>query len=144
MIIVLAGYEDEMERMLQSNPGLKGRFSYRLHFEDYSADELMQIATRFFKRNDYLLSDEAEQLLRETVAQTLAAKDRCFSNARWINQFIASGILPAMAQRVMQQPSGDAGLYRTIERSDIEQAIGTLQPKATIKIMPRRRIGFRA
>lgn len=41
MIIVLAGYEDEMERMLQSNPGLKGRFSYRLHFEDYSADELM-------------------------------------------------------------------------------------------------------
>ena len=144
MIIVLAGYEDEMERMLQSNPGLKGRFSYRLHFEDYSANELMQIAARFFKRNDYLLSDEAEQLLRETVAQTLAAKDRCFSNARWINQFIASGILPAMAQRVMQQPSGDAGLYRTIERSDIEQAIGTLQPKATIKIMPRRRIGFRA
>lgn len=144
MIIVLAGYEDEMERMLQSNPGLKGRFSYRLHFEDYSADELMQIAARFFKRNDYLLSDEAEQLLRETVAQTLAAKDRCFSNARWINQFIASGILPAMAQRVIQQPSGDAGLYRTIECSDIEQAIGTLQPKATIKIMPRRRIGFRA
>lgn len=144
MVIVLAGYEDEMERMLQSNPGLKGRFPYRLHFEDYSADELMQIAVRFLARNDYRLSDGAEQLLRETATQTLAAKNRCFSNARWVKQFITSGILPAMAQRVMQHPDGDIELFRTIERSDIEQAIEAQSPKTTIKIMPRRRIGFRA
>lgn len=145
MLIILAGYEDEMERMMQANPGLKGRFPHTLHFDDYSAEELMQIACRLFEQNAYQMSAEAEHLLRATIADTLADKDRHFSNARWIKQFIVSGILPAMAQRVMAHGASDnIGLYRTIERCDIEQAAGKLPSRPAVSITPRRRIGFRA
>ena len=46
MIVILAGYEDKMKKLLKSNPGLKDRFPLRFHFEDYTADELSEIAHR--------------------------------------------------------------------------------------------------
>lgn len=145
MLIILAGYEDEMEQMLQANPGLKGRFPHTLRFNDYSAEELMQIARLQFDHGAYRMSPEAECLLRATIAGALADKDRYFSNARWIKQFIASGILPAMAQRVMTHDAPDnIELYRTIERCDIEQAAEKLPSRPAVSITPRRRIGFRA
>ena len=145
MIVILAGYEDEMEQMLQANPGLKGRFPHTLRFNDYSAEELMQIARLQFDHGAYRMSPEAECLLRATIAGALADKDRYFSNARWIKQFIASGILPAMAQRVMTHDAPDnIELYRTIERCDIEQAAEKLPSRPAVSITPRRRIGFRA
>ena len=101
MVVVLAGYDDEMDRLMQSNPGLKSRFPYKFHFADYTADELMQIAGLTLERGGYRLTPEAGELLRDTVENALAHKDRFFANARWVNRFVTSGILPAMARRVM-------------------------------------------
>ncbi len=145
MLVVLAGYEEEMERLLQSNPGLRSRFPYHYHFADYDAGELMQIARRLLGREDYRLTPEAEALLRETVEDTLLRKDRYFANARWMNQFIVSGILPAMARRVMEGgPADEAELFRTVERADVEEAVRRQASLMSVARSSRPRIGFKA
>lgn len=145
MLVVLAGYPEEMERMLQSNPGLKSRFPYHFHFADYGADELMQIARNTLEREVYVLVPEAEVLLRQAVEEALEHKDRHFANARWIKTFLVSGVLPAMARRVMQAGSAaTVELYRNITRADVEEAMRTqVKVRASGTALPRR-IGFRA
>ena len=145
VIVVLAGYEEEMERLLQSNPGLRSRFPYHYRFADYDAGELMQIACRLLEREDYRLTPEAEALLRDTITDTLLHKDRYFANARWMNQFIVSGVLPAMARRVMEHSLTDeVELYRTIERADVEEAVRRQASLTATAKTARPRIGFKA
>ena len=141
-LVIMAGYADEMERLMQQNQGLKGRFPHKFHFDDYDAGELLQIGTNLLERKGYLLSDEAESLLKTTVEEVLSRKDRYFGNARWMNQFITSGVLPSMARRIVQggMPAS-VELYRTIEASDMEHAARKFAKPAP-QLIPRRRIGF--
>ena len=123
MIVILAGYEDKMKKLLKSNPGLKDRFPLRFHFEDYTADELFQIAHNEFDRYKYLLSPEAETALRELIRRVVGWKQKDFGNARWVKQLVGNGILPAMAERVILSGKPCAfELYTTIEREDVERA----------------------
>ena len=146
MVVVLAGYDDEMERLMQSNPGLKSRFPYKFHFDDYTADELMQIAGLTLERGGYRLTPEARELLRDTVENALAHKDRSFANARWVNRFVTSGILPAMARRVMAMDVAgkDVELYCTVERADVAEAIRLRATASASDAKSRPRIGFKA
>ena len=142
ILIVFAGYENEMQTMLSSNVGLAGRFPYRYHFDDYSAEQLMEIARRLFERDDYLLTSEAAQELQKTITQTVAQKSDNFGNARWIEQFVRNGIIPAMADRIFSSGSND---FQHIEVADIVKAYKKYNPKV-IELKPTRHIvsGFSA
>jgi len=68
LIVILAGYKDEMERFLQINPGLRSRFPIQIEFNDYSVNELMQIAKMIVEKRQYKFSPEA--LIKfETILQ---------------------------------------------------------------------------
>jgi len=143
MIIIFAGYANEMERLMQVNQGLKGRFTHHLHFDDYTADELMQICDNLFVEHQYTLTDEARTLLISIIKRMVQHKDRYFCNARWMKQFVESGILPAMASRVMQLPhvSLDHALLTVIEVTDVEAAECLYAP-CQVEVNFRPRIGF--
>lgn len=144
MLVILAGYENEMERLMQMNQGLQGRFPYRFHFDDYSADELMQIARHFLAGRGYSLEADAETLLNEVVRETLDGKDRYFDNARWIKKFFTSGVFPAMAMRVMKEKrlQTDATCLQCIRKEDIAYAAARFRKQKSPVLVPRRRIGF--
>ena len=57
LVVILAGYEDEMNDFLKSNSGLKSRFPNIISFEDYSIDEMMQIANITASSKGYIISD---------------------------------------------------------------------------------------
>ena len=141
-VIILAGYEKEMDRMLDMNPGMRGRFPYRFHFADYTADELVEIALRLFSRNDYVLTAAAERQLREAVARAVAAKDAFFHNARWVEQFVWDGVIAAMSDRVMALGSESRELYQTVEAEDVRVACSRMLPVARKPEPVKRRIGF--
>ena len=140
MLIIFAGYLKEMDAMLNTNPGLMGRFPYKFQFKDYDAGQLYEIACRLLQHDDYRLSPEAEAQLRESIAKAYAQRDANFSNARWVEQFVGNGIIPAMASRLAQTGSDD---YQTIDAADIRQAYERFNPKATA-LKPRQKVGFSA
>ena len=140
MVIIFAGYEKEMDAMLNSNPGLMGRFPYKYHFSDYDADQLMEIALHLFAKDEYILNDEAQTALRQRISDTLSQRTKNFGNARWVEQFIRNGIIPAMANRVTLEPIKD---YQHILASDVEEGYMKFNPRM-IELKPRRQVGFSA
>ena len=142
MLIVFAGYPNEMDTMLSTNPGLAGRFPFRYHFDDYTAEQLMEIARHLLQRDEYILTPEADLSLEVAIEETLAQKQRNFGNARWIEQFVNNGIIPAMADRVFSTGSTD---FQRIEAADIAKAFEKFKPKATELKPTRHRVkGFGA
>jgi SpoVK/Ycf46/Vps4 family AAA+-type ATPase len=140
MMVIFAGYEKEMDAMLNTNPGLMGRFPYKYRFSDYNPEQLMEIAIRLLERDAYILSDEAAAVLKDSIAQAYKSRTANFSNARWVEQFVNNGIIPAMADRLASTPSDD---YQRIEASDIRKAYEQFNPKA-VELKPRRQVGFSA
>lgn len=140
MVIILAGYEKEMDAMLNSNPGLSGRFTYKYRFNDYNAEQLMEIASNLFNRDQYVLTDEAKDMLTETISETVSQRTKNFGNARWVEQFVKNGIIPAMADRVIHATTKD---YQHILVSDVVEGYKRFNPNV-IELKPRRKVGFSA
>ena len=134
MLVVFAGYPKEMQAMLDTNPGLAGRFPYRYQFDDYSAEQLKQIARHLLERDEYILSDEAAKAMQEAINQTLSMKSPNFGNARWIEQFVNNGIIPAMADRIFSTGCTD---FQRVEVADVNKAFEQFKPKA-IDLKPTR------
>ncbi|MBU1098852.1 MAG: AAA family ATPase [Bacteroidetes bacterium] len=86
-IVIVAGYTDEMETFMSSNPGLKSRFNRTFIFEDYSPDELLEIFDMLIKKADYLIDEEAKDLLKKEFMTLYRARDKTFGNARLVRQF---------------------------------------------------------
>ena len=123
-IVILAGYPAEMKLLMESNPGLQSRFPFTFHFEDYTPEELLEIAELTTRREGYQFTDEARDALFALIKKEYKTRDRHFGNARFVNRLISSQILPAMATRlandgIYEMGNPDIQLFTTIERTDI-------------------------
>lgn len=80
LVVILAGYPDEMDALVAANPGMQSRFPKTIHFPDYDDDDLLAIVESLGARNHYALDDEA----RATVLAWFAAQPRGhgFGNGR--------------------------------------------------------------
>ncbi|MCQ2338782.1 MAG: AAA family ATPase [Paludibacteraceae bacterium] len=83
-VVVCAGYPKEMDTFLNSNPGLKRRFSHTINIEDYTADELLQIYEKAAKAKKYnftLADDEVRTKVLNMFRNMVAMKSDRFGNA---------------------------------------------------------------
>ncbi len=88
--IVAAGYPAEMQDFVDTNPGLKSRFTRTVNFSDYTDDELVTIFDRLGEKNHYVLTDDATTKLRALLAAT--SRDRGFGNARLIRNVFEEAV----------------------------------------------------
>ncbi len=86
--IMVAGYPKEMETFLNSNPGLKSRFRNYFHFEDYTPDELVEIAAYAARKRDVTLSPQAKKRINKIVTAAFRKRDRTFGNARFAHSLL--------------------------------------------------------
>lgn len=82
--VIAAGYTDEMERFINSNPGLKSRFSRYFYFNHYTPDELIKIFNIFADNVEFKLSSDAESRLKELITHFYELRSRSFGNARFV------------------------------------------------------------
>ncbi len=81
-ITVIAGYKAEIEEFItNANPGLARRFTHRIHIDDYSPEVLVEIFMGKVRKDNFILTSEAEDLLRKKVQEMVTMKDKNFGNA---------------------------------------------------------------
>lgn len=90
LLVMLAGYTDDMDRFLDINPGLKSRFANIIEFKDYSVDDLSTIADSLFKNKGYVISKEA-RLKMENIFEE-ASKVSDFGNGRYVRNIFEKTI----------------------------------------------------
>lgn len=84
LVVILAGYGNEMKTFIDANPGLQSRFNRYIHFNDYSANDLMAIFELNLKKQQYKMSDSAKAILMTFLDNAVANKDRNFGNGRFV------------------------------------------------------------
>lgn len=92
LLVILAGYPEEMAWFLTSNPGLLSRFPIRLEFHDYSAGDLIQIARRMLKDRDYVMSSDVESCLHRLLTTNEGYWHKNSGNARMVRNLLEHAI----------------------------------------------------
>ncbi len=81
-ICIVAGYTDNMHDFIDSNPGLKSRFTQTIHFDDYTPDELTEIFINLAKGKNFVVDDETRATIHRQFEQLYLRRDKNFGNAR--------------------------------------------------------------
>jgi len=84
LIVIVAGYENEMVEFINSNTGLKSRFNKYFHFPNYSGSELLEILINIIQKNKFTITEDAKNKLLYTINDTIYAEGSQFGNARYI------------------------------------------------------------
>lgn len=93
LVVILAGYSNEIMHFIDSNPGLESRFNRYIHFDDYSYEELMRIFIFNLSKNDYKITKEAFVVVGNMIKDQLAKKNLKFGNARFVRNLFETIIL---------------------------------------------------
>ncbi|MBR1484205.1 MAG: AAA family ATPase [Prevotella sp.] len=81
-ICIVAGYTNQMHDFIDSNPGLKSRFTQTIHFDDYNPDELTQIFMNMAAGKNFVIDDDMEAAVHRQFEQIYLRRDKNFGNAR--------------------------------------------------------------
>ncbi len=137
MIVIFAGYPDEMNSFIERNPGMSSRIAIRVNFDDYSTEELCAI-TRFQVAQRHLnITDEAVEKLAPIY--DAARQNKTFGNGRYVRRAVELAI-SNLAVRLYRMNDKDITkeILTTITAEDIEE------PLLDETAKPKRRIGFAA
>lgn len=130
--IILCGYKEPMNKLLDTNPGLASRFPNRYEFQDFTIDELIEITRRRIREHNYRLTKAAWAKYKTLLSEAYAMRDpNTWGNARYVANLLEH-IYMVHAKRCMKQIP-PFNRFFTITPADI-------QPIDTPK--PRPRIGF--
>jgi len=118
LIVIAAGYTDEMRDFLDANSGLRSRFSKTIEFSDYTAKELAAIFRSIAKKNEFVLATDLEEGLDAAMVKLTAKRDRTFGNARFVRQLFedATG---RQANRLAESGNLDADALKTLVLADL-------------------------
>lgn len=88
-IVIAAGYPSLMKDFIESNPGLKSRFTHIFNFDDYSPAQLVQIFKLFASKEEYELESDAEEFLSKQFEEIYKYRDESFGNARLVRKIFS-------------------------------------------------------
>jgi len=117
IVVIVAGYPNEMQRFINSNPGLASRFTKTIAFPPYAADELAAILRVMAKRQNFVLPDDLESSLAPWMK--VGMRNKSWGQAREMRTLLERA-REAQATRIAHAPSGDV---RQLTMADIDAAI---------------------
>jgi AAA+ superfamily predicted ATPase len=118
LIVIVAGYTERMQEFLDSNPGLRSRFSKHLHFDDYDPAQLARIFHTFCRKADFALSPAADAELAKIFEILSTTRDETFGNARLARNLFETTV-NKQANRIVSLPAIDKTILAALEAPDI-------------------------
>ena len=91
-VCIVAGYTDQMHDFIDSNPGLKSRFTQTIHFDDYTPDELTQIFLNMAAAKNFTVDDSTQAAIHRQFEQLYLRRDKNFGNAREARRVFDSAV----------------------------------------------------
>jgi SpoVK/Ycf46/Vps4 family AAA+-type ATPase len=117
-ICIVAGYTDQMHDFIDTNPGLKSRFTQTIHFDDYTPDELTEIFINLAKGKNFTVDDATRQAIHRQFEQLYLRRDKNFGNAREARRIFDAAV-EKQSQRLMAEVNNpnfkDEDMYRITE-----------------------------
>ena len=129
--VIMAGYKDEMAEMISTNPGLASRIQFTLDFEDYTREELGEIAVRMLESKGYVIREDALKLVLDLTDHF--RKQDNFANARTVRNILDQVI---MNQNLRTEDEGG----NDIILSDVQDYI--IDEKTDLSKNQTKKIGF--
>jgi Holliday junction resolvasome RuvABC ATP-dependent DNA helicase subunit len=125
LVVVAAGYESEMGPFIKSNPGLASRFNTFVHFEDYTPDQLVEIARYLGQQEAFELDDGAITRLKSLFESAYAHRDERFGNGRLVRNIFELA-KTRLAARVQAQGLSDERSMCRFTTGDIPVDLGQI------------------
>ena len=122
LIVIVAGYDDLMEKFIDSNPGLKSRFNKYIHFPDYTGEEMMAIFQIRCRSNGYEVTDEAEELLLAVFNDMYDTRDENFGNGRTVRN-IFEKVINCQATRLSTDMDITDEELRLLTVADVKEGL---------------------
>lgn len=131
-ICIIAGYEKKIQSLLDYNEGFRSRFKNFIRFEDYTAEELMDIFKYNMKKEQLILEPEAEEAAKKLIESKCRIPD--FGNARGVRN-ICDMIKMNMMNRIVLIPDKDDSIRNTIVKDDVTKMMGGEKIQDTSEIL---------
>ena len=90
LVVILAGYSNDMDNFLMKNAGLKSRFANIIEFPDYTTDELVEIAEKQYNSKGYVIDEDAKNVLRNIF--DIAKQNPQFGNGRYVRNVFEKSV----------------------------------------------------
>ncbi len=123
LCVIVAGYENEIEELLASNPGLRSRFNRTVRFPDFDAASLVRIAISMAERMDYTIDESTAAELRARLQPIAAAPPLGWANARSIRTLIDSAIDAQVDRLSSAEGERDRALLQSLQMVDFDRAL---------------------
>lgn len=118
LVVIVAGYTELMDEFLDSNPGLRSRFNKFINFEDYTAEEEVEILINNCKKQEYMLSRDALEEARRFFTERVANKPEGYANARDVRIYLEKAI-SNQASRIVGLKDVDKNILAMLEKEDL-------------------------
>lgn len=124
-IVIVAGYPDEMQRFITSNPGLRSRFQTVIHFNDYTSADLRKIFVLNAKADDYIPSNGCMKIVSEYLDTKRAEDPETFANGRDVRN-IYQQIVKEQSNRLVREGFEDKSSLQLLKTEDAQAAVNVL------------------
>ncbi len=101
LVVIVAGYSEEMSHFINANPGLQSRFNRYFYFQDYKPEELLLIFEGICQKQHYQINPEAKDKLLEHFTKLYNEKDKNFGNGRLVRNMFEK-IIERQANRLVK------------------------------------------
>lgn len=133
IVVIFAGYPNEMEQFLSRNPGLRSRIAFHIPFEDYTAEELYGITELIARKNGMTLAEGTKEKMLPILRS--AAEQDDFGNGRFVRNLVE--------QAKMKQADRMIGMeFDTVTKDDVTTLLPEDFELPPMKKAPKQRIGF--
>lgn len=139
--VFVAGYPDNMETFLKANPGLNSRFDKTLKFEDYTPQQLEDIAIKMFDDEGYKISGKPLAALQTHMLAIFQKRDKFFGNARTVRKLVMD-IIKNQNLRIADTPLSERK-KNMINAISVEDVSGSAKSSENEQIQ-KKVIGFRS